>query len=171
VIHGHCTVASFDSHEQAEAAIRRLSQAGFPLGRLSIVSQGCYTEEQVIGFYGIADRMGQWARKGALWGGLWGLLTATVSMTVAGIGPVSMLGNFGLIVTESALVVGTLAAIAAALASLGRSKDGVLRYEQVSRADEFVLVVRGTIDEARHARTLLGLADAVAAGSNAKRGA
>ena len=45
--HDHSTVAVFNTHASAEAGIRRLSEAGFPIERLSIIGKGYETEEQV----------------------------------------------------------------------------------------------------------------------------
>ena len=51
--HDHSTVAVFDTHASAEAAIRRLSGAGFPIERLSIIGKGYETEEHVVGFFNL----------------------------------------------------------------------------------------------------------------------
>ena len=50
ITHDHSTVAVFKTHASAEAAIRRLSEAGLPIERLSIMGKGYETEEQVVGF-------------------------------------------------------------------------------------------------------------------------
>ena len=161
--HDHSTVAVFNTHASAEAAIRRLSEAGFPIERLSIIGKGYETEEQVVGFFNLGDRVKLWGKNGALWGGLWGLLTAGVFMTVPLVGPVVVLGHLATMVfgaLQGAAVVGGLGAVAGALASIGVPNDSVLRYEQDLRAENFLVVVHGSEAEAQRAQGLLTAGDA-----------
>ena len=161
--HDHSTVAVFYTHASAEAAIRRLSEAGFPIERLSIIGKGYETEEQVVGFFNLGDRVKLWGKNGALWGGLWGLLTAGVFMTVPLVGPVVVLGHLATMVfgaLQGAAVVGGLGAVAGALASIGVPNDSVLRYEQDLRAENFLVVVHGSEAEAQRAQGLLAAGDA-----------
>ena len=69
-------VATFDHHREAEASVRKLSDAGLNMRHFSIVGKGYHTEEKVIGFYNMGDRIQFWGSNGALWGGLWGCLSA-----------------------------------------------------------------------------------------------
>ena len=163
MIHNHSTVGVFNTHESAEAAIRRLSEAGFPINQLSIIGKGYETEEQVVGFFNLGDRVKLWGKNGALWGGLWGLLSAGVFMTFPVIGPVVVLGHLAAMVfgaLEGAVVIGGLGAIAGALASIGVPNDSVLRYEQDLRAENFLVVVHGSQAEAQRAQGLLAAAEA-----------
>ena len=48
--HDHSTVAVFNTDAPAEAAIRRLFEAGFPIERLSIIGNGSQTEARLVGF-------------------------------------------------------------------------------------------------------------------------
>jgi hypothetical protein len=61
-------IAVYADHAAAEAAIRKLTAAGFAIKHLSIVGKGYHTEEQAVGFYnaGIASSSGACAaRSGA----------------------------------------------------------------------------------------------------------
>ena len=161
--HDHSTVAVFNTHASAESAIRRLSEAGFPIERLSIIGKGYETEEQVVGFFNLGDRVKLWGKNGALWGGMWGLLTAGVFMTVPLVGPVVVLGHLATMVfgaLQGAALVGGLGAVAGALASIGVPNDSVLRYEQDLRAENFLVVVHGSEAEAQRAQGLLTAGDA-----------
>lgn len=161
--HHHSTVAVFATHESAEAAIRRLSEADFPIERLSIIGRGYETEEQVVGFVNLGDRVKLWGKNGAVWGGLWGLLSAGVFMTFPVIGPVVVLGHLAAMVfgaLEGAVVIGSLGALGGALASIGVPNDSVLRYEQDLRAENFLVVVHGSEAEAQRAKGLLTAGDA-----------
>ena len=66
-------VAIFESHDQAEDAIRELQKDGFDMKKLSIVGKDYHTEEHVVGYYTTGDRMLYWGKLGAFWGGFWGL--------------------------------------------------------------------------------------------------
>ena len=161
--HHHSTVAVFNTHGQAEAAIHRLAEAKFPIDQLSIIGKGYETQEQVVGFYNLGDRVKLWGKNGAVWGGLWGLLTAGVFMTVPLVGSVIVLGHLGAMVfgaLEGAAMIGGLGAVGGALASIGVPKDSVLRYEQDLRAEKFLVVVHGSAEEARRANALLSASDA-----------
>ena len=65
-------VAVFESHDQAEEAIRELQKDGFDMKKLSIVGKDYHTEEHVVGYYTTGDRMPYWGKLGAFWGGFWG---------------------------------------------------------------------------------------------------
>jgi len=67
-------VAVFETHDQAERAVKELQQAGFNMKKLSIIGKGYETEDHVIGYYNAGDRMKHWGKYGAFSGGLWGLL-------------------------------------------------------------------------------------------------
>lgn len=162
--HQHSTVAVFDAHAQAEAAVRRLGQAGYPIDRLSIIGRGYETEEQVVGFYNLGDRVRLWGKNGAVWGGLWGLFATGVFMTTPVLGPLLVLGHIGAMVVgalEGAALAGGLGVLGGALASIGVPKDSVLRYEEALRADKFLVVVHGTPEDAKRAQDLLADANAV----------
>ncbi len=125
-------VATFQDHASAEAAIRKLAHAGFSPGALSIVGQGYHSEEKVIGFYNVGDRIRLWGSRGALWGALWGLLLGGLFLAEPLGAPVLVLGYLAVVVVsavEGAIYVGGLSALGAALASIGIPKDSVLRYE------------------------------------------
>ena len=67
-------VAIYDTHEQAEHAIKELQEAGVDMKSLSIAARDTHTDEHVIGYYNAGDRMKYWGKMGAFWGGFWGLL-------------------------------------------------------------------------------------------------
>ena len=108
-------VATFDSHERAEEAIRELQKSGYDMKKLSIVGKDCHTEENVVGYYNAGDRMKYWGKLGAFWGGFWGLLFGSAFFWVPGIGQVLVAGPLvGWIVAalEGAAVTGGISALA-----------------------------------------------------------
>lgn len=61
-------VAIYDTHEQAEQAVKELQQAGIDMKTLSIAGKDTHTDEQVVGYYNVGDRMKRWGGIGAFWG-------------------------------------------------------------------------------------------------------
>ena len=152
-------VAVFTDHQGAEAGIKKLAEAGFDMKKLTLVGKGYHSEEKVVGFYNLGDRVRFWGKYGAFWGGLWGLLFGGIFVTVSGVGPVVVLGYLAAVVVsavESAVLVGGLSALGAALYSIGIPKDSVLNYETAVRADGFLVMAHGTAEEMARAKAILG---------------
>ncbi len=151
-------VGIFDTHDAAEAAIKALTEAGFPMKHLSVIGKGYHTEEKVVGFYNIGDRVRFWGSRGAFWGGLWGLFSGGVFMVVPVIGHVIVLGYLAAMAVsavEGAVVVGGFSALSAALASIGVPKDSVISSETALEADNFLVVVHGDAAEVLHGKDIL----------------
>lgn len=55
----------------------------------------------------------------------------------------------------SAVVVGGISALGAALVSLGIPKYSILKYETALKTDKFVLIAHGSADEVTHAKDIL----------------
>ena len=155
-------VAIFANHEQAERAVKDLADAKFDMTNLSIVGQGYHTEEKVVGFYNIGDRMKFWGKRGAFWGGLWGLFFGGVFLMVPVVGQVMVLGYLATAVAsavEGAVVVGGLSVLGAVLTSIGVPKDSVLQYETALKADAFLVTAHGSGAELARARIILSAAN------------
>ena len=156
-------VAVFKTHDAAETAIKKLAQAGFDINTLSVIGKGYHTDEKVVGFYNIGDRVSFWGRNGAYWGGLWGLFLGGMLVSVPVIGNVVVLGylaSMAVAAVETALVVGGASALAAALYSIGIPKDSVIQYEAAIAANEFLVVAHGTTADVKRAKAVLATADA-----------
>jgi hypothetical protein len=157
------TIAVFADHEAAEAAVKKLAQASFDMKKLSVVGKGFHSEERVIGFYNVGDRMKFWGKQGAFWGGFWGLFLGGVFVTAPAVGPVIVLGYLAASViaaVEGAVVAGSISALTAALISIGVPKDSVIDYETVMKQDGFLVMVHGGADDMRRAKAILGTANA-----------
>jgi uncharacterized membrane protein len=151
-------VAVYDTHEQAERAVKALQEAGFDMKSLSIAGRDMHTDEHVIGYYNAGDRMKYWGSVGAFWGGFWGLLFGSAAFAIPGIGPILVAGPLvGWIVAglEGAVVVGGVSALGAGLVSIGIPKDSVIKYETALKTDKFLLIVHGAQDTVYGARLLL----------------
>jgi uncharacterized membrane protein len=152
-------VAIYDTHEQAEHAIKELQGAGVDMKSLSIAARDTHTDEHVVGYYNAGDRMKRWGKVGAFWGGFWGLLFGSGMFLIPGLGPILVAGPLvawiiaGL---EGAAVVGGVSALGAGLMSIGIPKDSVLKYEVALKTDKFLLVVHGTPGAVANAKAIIG---------------
>lgn len=153
-------VAIYDTHEEAEEAVRELQKSGFDMQKLSIVGKNYQTEEEVVGYYTTGDRMKAWGASGAFWGGLWGLLFGSAFFLIPGIGPLLAAGPIvGWIIgaLEGAVVVGGLSALGAGLYSIGIPEDSILEYETQIKAGKFVVIVHGSPEEVSKSKGTLAL--------------
>src|ERR1039457_4134057 len=151
-------VAIYETHSQAEEAVKELQRAGFDMHKLSIVGKDYHTDEQVVGYYNTGDRMKYWGKIGAFWGGFWGLLFGSALFMIPGLGPILAAGPVvGWIVAalENAVVVGGLGALGAGLYSIGIPKDSIVKYEAALKTDQFLLIVHGTAAEVAQAKDII----------------
>jgi len=151
-------VAVFDTHEEAEQAVKNLQKTGFDMRDLSVVAKNPHAEEHVVGFYNTGDRMKAWGASGAFWGAIWSLLFGTAFFAIPGIGPLLVAGPLVAAMVgalESAVVVGGVSAIGAGLFSIGIPKDSVLEYELALKVDKYLVVARGTAAETARAQALM----------------
>jgi hypothetical protein len=154
----NAVIAVFTDHEGAEAAVKKLADAGIDMKHLSVVGKGYHTDEKVVGFYNTADRIKFWGKRGAFWGGLWGWLFGGVFMFIPVVGHVVVLGYLASMViaaVEGAVVVGGLSALGAALYSSGIPKDSAIAYETAIKAEGFLVTAHGPDEEMERARVIL----------------
>lgn len=151
-------VAVFANHLNAEDAVRKLSAGGFDMMHFSIVGKGFHTEEKIVGFYNIGDRIKFWGKNGAFWGGIWGLFVGGIFLTIPVLGPVMVLGHLAAMVVaavEGAILVGGLSALGAALFSIGIPKDSVIKYEEAVKTDGYLVVAHGSAEEMARSKAVL----------------
>ena len=156
-------VAIYKSHDGADAAVKELQRGGIDMKSLSVVGKGYHTDEHITGFYNQGDRVRFWGTRGAFWGGLWGLFFGGVFLVAPVVGPVVVLGHLGAIIIaalESAVAVGGVSALSAALYGIGIPKDSVLQYETAIAADGFLVIAHDTPDRIETARKVLAAAGA-----------
>jgi uncharacterized membrane protein len=151
-------VAVYDSHKEAEDAVKELQKSGFNMKQLSIIGRDYHTEEQVVGYYNAGDRMKYWGKMGAFWGGLWGVLFGSAFFWVPGLGQILVAGPLVSTIVgglEGAALLGGLDAIGAGLYSIGIPKDSILQYETALKANKFVIVAHGTTEEVSRAKAIM----------------
>ncbi len=160
----NAAIAIYNTHIEAEAAIKELQKSGIDMKKLSILGKDYHAEENVVGYYNAGDRMKFWGKLGAFWGGLWGLLFGSALFFIPGIGHIVALGPVGGMIVgalENAVIVGGLSALGAGLFSVGIPKDSVIKYETAVKADKFLVIVHGTKDEVTKAKEIIKTTDPV----------
>jgi len=151
-------VAIYETHSQAEEAVKELQRSGCDMKKLSIVGKDYHTDENVVGYYNAGDRMKYWGTRGAFWGGLWGMLFGAAFFAIPGIGSILVAGPLVAWIIgalEGAVVVGGLSALGAGLYSIGIPKNSVVQYEAALKADKFLVLAHGAGDEVSKARDIL----------------
>jgi hypothetical protein len=151
-------VAIYPSHTAAEAAIKEIYHSGFDMRKLSIVGRDYHTDERVVGYYSVGDRMKYWGKLGAFWGGLWGFIFGSGFFYIPGIGPLLIAGplvNWIVGTLESAAVMGGLSALGAGLYSLGIPRGSILRYETALKTGKYVLILQGSMEDTTHVKEIL----------------
>ena len=151
-------IAIFNTHNEAENAVKELQKSGFNMKKLSIVGKDYHTEEHVVGYYNTGNRMKYWGKMGAFWGGLWGILFGAAFFWIPGIGPLVVAGPLVSAIVgglEGALAIGGLTALGAGLYSIGIPKDSIIKYETSIKSDKFLLLVHGSGDELVKAKDIL----------------
>jgi hypothetical protein len=154
-------IAVFPEHNSAEAAVKKLTVAGFEMKNLSVVGKGYHIDEKVVGFYNQGDRIKFWGTRGAFWGGLWGMFFGGLFLTIPIVGHVVVLGYLAAMAIygiENAILVGGMSVLGAALYGIGIPKDSVIKYETAIKADSFLVMAHGTAEEMTRAKAILGTA-------------
>jgi hypothetical protein len=154
-------VALFAREKDAETALRRLTEADFPMDMISLLGHGQSSGDDLLGLYypSAGERMRGWGRAGAIWGGLWGLLSGAAGMfLVPGVGPVLAAGPIvealvgGL--AGAGLTGGVMAGAAAvtqvsvALHRSGVPEDRLESMHQALLAGDCLLMLRSAAAEA-----------------------
>jgi len=151
-------VGLFNTHQDAEVAVKELETCGYDMKTLSVIGKDYHTEENVIGYYNVGDRMASWGKFGLFWGWIWGLFLGSAFFIIPGIGPVIVGGPLVAWIVgalETSLLVGGLSAFGAALASIGIPSDSIVKYEKALKVDKFLLIVHGTTEEVERAKDIL----------------
>ena len=152
------TIGIFNDHQSADNAINKLVSHGFAMKDLSVVGKGFHTEEKVVGFYNMGDRMVFWGKRGAFWGGLWGLFFGGVVLTLPILGPIVVLGTLAstlVLGAETAILGAGISVLGAALYSIGVPRDSVLEYETALKSDGFLVLAHGPAVEMKRAKEIL----------------
>jgi hypothetical protein len=151
-------VGVYTDVDAAEAAVRKLGEAGFPIQHVSIIAQDLGSEKKIHGFVTACDVAKSSARTGAWVGGIFGLLVGAAFLWVPGVGPLVVAGSMASALLgslEGAVGGAASAGLLGWLMSLGISKQHILKYEQHVKAGKYLLVAHGTPSDAAKAKETL----------------
>ena len=142
------TVARFDDYEDAQRAVDRLSDEGFPVGKLDIVGNDVRLVERVTGRLTTARAAGAGAISG-LWAGLLiGALLALFTTGHAWLAVIAIAAGFG-------ALWGAVFGFAAHSATRGKRDFSSVRGLAASHYD--LIAREGTVDRARSMLAQAGL--------------
>ena len=148
-------IATYLTHADAEAAVRRLGDGGVPLSHVSIIGRNFETHEDVQGFYRPEDAALAGAGQGAWFGGFFGLLMGAMGFFVFPVvGALMVMGPLSGMIAGAIGGAGVGALINGLIAS-GVPRDQALKYQERLQAGEFLVVVHGSTGETMRAHEML----------------
>lgn len=151
-------VAIYNTHTDAEVAVKVLRDSGIDMKLLSIVGKDYRTEDHVVGYYATGGNLKYWGKLGAFWAGIWKLLVGEAFFWMPGVGPILVGGPLVSSIVgalEGATVHNGLTALGSALHNMGIPKSSVVNYESALKANKFILVIHGANGEASKAGEIL----------------
>ena len=151
-------VSIFNTHIEAEDAVRELQKYGFDMKKLSIAGKDCHSAGSIAGNYNTGDRVRYCGKLGAFWEKVLGIVHGSAFFIVPDFGPFVVggplvtwiIGTF-----EGASVAGGLSTIGAALYDMGIPKDNIPKYEISLKANKLLLLANGIAEEIEQARKIL----------------
>ena len=156
----------FDTHNDAEQAIRGLEQAGFSRDLIGVATQSANRSTSVGGTASTTEQSaGAGAVTGTAIGGLLGLLAGLGTITIPGIGPIATAGTLATVLGSTALGAGIGAAtggLIGALVGMGIPEEEAHVYaEGLKRGGVLVSVQTTNAQEAERAVSVLRRYNAV----------
>lgn len=151
-------IAVFETLEEAERAVQRLDEHGFPIANVSIIARDLTSERDIRGFVSTADIAWQGAGVGGWIGGAFGLLLGAAFVWVPGFGPLLVAGPIAAMIIggiEGAAVGAAGGGLLGGLIGLGVSRRHILKYEDHLRGGRYLVVASGAPAEIVRAETIL----------------
>ncbi len=154
----HSVVGVYRSMDEAENAVRALTDAKFPPTQITLVTRDLHTEKTVHGYVTACDVSKQGARTGAWLGGIFGVLVGAAFLWVPGVGPLVVAGSLTAALmggVEGAVAGAALGGVLSGLAAWGISKQHILKYEEQVKAGKFLVIAHGADKEVTQAQGVL----------------
>lgn len=159
------SVGVFPTRRAAERALHELRDSGFPMDRVSVITQDRNQPDQIAGA-DVRDRTGNKADEGATvgavtggaLGGLTGLLVGLGTLAIPGIGPIMLAGATATALATT-LAGGAIGAVTGglvgALIGLGIPEDRARVYHDRVARGEYLVIVDGTDADISRAEAIL----------------
>jgi hypothetical protein len=163
-------VGTFESLDQAEAAVQQLTESGVDAGQISVIANNLQGTRTTHGFVQHGTEAGRGAAigagVGAATGGLFTLLLGAAFVWVPLAGPFIVLGPLAAGLTGAVTGAGG-GAIVGALTGAGVPHTEATTYEAAVKEGKFLVVVQGSPAETAGAEQLLRGGGASAVSSHA----
>lgn len=142
-------IAHYKTQQQAEEAIKKLKQNGYKISNLCVIGMDCYTEQNVIGYHNIYDKMEKWSVLGLFAIALAGLVFGSFFFF-----------NIGKSIPylRISMIYVCLAILLAAIIPLIRftfSTEPTIKYEIQIKAQKFMLFANETPAQIERMRNIL----------------
>jgi hypothetical protein len=151
-------VGIYRNISDAEDAVRRLDQGGFPIDHISIIARNLESEKEVHGFITTGDIAVAGVETGAWMGGLFGLLIGAAFLWVPGFGPLLVAGPFAAAIlggVEGAVAGAAGGGLLGALVGWGVSRKHILKYEEHLKGDDYLVIAHGGPEDVKKAHDIL----------------
>ena len=151
-------VGIYNNLNGAETAVRALSEGGFPIDKVSILSKHLEDDKRVHGFVTSCDVAKASAATGAWMGGIFGLLVGAAFLWVPGFGPLVVAGSLSTMFLggiEGAVAGAALTGVFGWLAGLGISQEKIIKYESDVKAGKYLVIAHGPAAIVEKARMIL----------------
>ncbi len=151
-------IAVYNNHEDAAWAVKTLLNGGIDKFHITVLGKGDLEEYDKFEFNKENEDALFWGKQGAFWGALWGFLLGGLVVFVPGFGPLVATGP--LIGSLSGLAAGatlgaSITTMVAWFMDLGMTKAEAEHYEDMLKQGKNLVIVQGTEEEVRKAKTLL----------------
>jgi hypothetical protein len=151
-------VAVYETHSQAELAVKILHGSGFDMKLISILGKDYPLEDEKISAFRKDDQARFFSKLSAFWMGLTGILLGSAQLFIPAVGHIFVLGplaSMAVSAVQGALIVNSVSALFALLGGAGIPKDSLLHYETLLNTDKFLLLVHGDAEAFQWAHEVL----------------
>jgi hypothetical protein len=142
----HGVIATYETMEDVDDALRRLADDGFPVQNLSVLTENLESSRDVHGFVTTGDIARSGAGWGAWLGGIFGVLSGVALVIVPGVGPVLAAGSAATWIAAALEGAGGGAVLGGLIgAGTGHfvEKRKIPKYEETLRAGKYLLIAHG----------------------------
>lgn len=151
-------VGVYGALDEAEAAVRRLDEEGFPIDNVSIVARDLTAERSIRGFVSTGDGVKEGASIGGWVGGILGVMIGAALVWVPGFGPLLVAGPLAAMILggiEGAAVGVAGGGVLGALVGWGVSRKHILKYEDHLQAGRYLVIANGSPEDVAAATDIL----------------
>lgn len=142
-------VANYQTQQQVEDAIKKLKKSGYDITKLSVIGTECHTEQSVLGYFNIYDKMEKWSTLVFFSVGLCGLLFGLLFI----FNFAASFPYFKIPIIYACIAI--LLGATLPLIGMGFSKDKTIKYKTEVKARKFALFAQETNVKIEMIRTIL----------------